>query len=142
MPESLGDPVLGPLTWDDQLAWWTGEVELAPGQRVELFIGFEAEDEERERVLAQAREWVSRLRRFEPEYRAWTAAKLVDRRWNTEEPMTAADIEDLLRPASVACSEDGSARLYWDDGDRLFYGHNLYTELRPEGRCVEVHTEG
>jgi hypothetical protein len=140
MPESLDDPVLGRLEWDDKLDWWTGEVELAAGLRVALFVSSEEEDDEQDVVLAQARGWVARLRRFEPEYRAWSAARLVERRWNTDEPMTAADIEKLLRPASVECVEDGSALLYWDDGDRLFFGHNLFTELTPDGRCAEVRS--
>jgi hypothetical protein len=140
VPESLEDTVLGRLEWDGKLDWWTGEVELTPGQRFALFVSFEEEDDGRDVVLAQASEWVARLRQFEPEYRAWSAARLVESRWNTDEPMTAADIDRLLRAASIECVEDGSALLYWDDGDKLFFGHNLYTELTPDGRCVEVRS--
>src|SRR5687768_14806512 len=138
MDEVLDDPVLGGLTWDDTMDWWAGELELVPGHSIEVFVSFEAETDSRDAVLAQAREWVARVRRREPEYRTWTAAQLVDGRWNLEEAMTAADIRELLRPASLECAADGSARLYWEDEDVLFFGHGFYTQVDAGGECVDM----
>jgi hypothetical protein len=138
MGEGLEDLVLGRLAWDEEMDWWVGELDLFPGHQIEVFVEFYEEAGSREVVVSRAREWVARVRRREPEYRAWSAARLVEGRWNQDEPMTAADIERLLRLASLECSSDGSARVYWEDEDVLFYGHGFYTQLDAGGECVET----
>lgn len=141
MEEALSDPVLGRLLWDEEMGWWIGETELFPSQRIELFIDFDRERESREAVLSKARVWIARVRQREPEYRRWAAGQLVGGRWNLDEPMTAADIEGLLRLLSMVCASDGSAQMYWDDEDVLYYGHGFYTQLAPDGECVEVRMQ-
>jgi hypothetical protein len=141
MGEALEDATLGRLTWDQEMDWWVGELELFPGHRIELFVDFNVEQESQDAVLSQARWWLARVRQRESEYRAWSAEQLVAGRWNKDEPMTAADIEMLLRLASLECSSDGSARVYWDDEDLLFYGHGIYTQLNVSGECMEVRMQ-
>jgi len=89
-------------------------------------------------VLAQARAWVDRVRQRASEYRAWTAARSLEGRWNLGEPMTIEDVHRLLRLLSIVCETDGSARLYWDDQDVLFGGHGFSTRLSPAGECIEL----
>jgi hypothetical protein len=139
--DTLEDDVLGRLVWDEEMDWWVGEVDLFPGHRIEVFIEFDEENDSRDVVLFQAREWVGRLRRQEPAYRAWAAERLLEGRWNKDEPMTATEIEQLLSLASLECSSDGAARLYWDDEDVLFYGHGIYTQHAAEGSCVELRMQ-
>jgi hypothetical protein len=138
MGDALFDPILGPLTWDEAMGSWFGEVELFPGHRIEVFIDFDKNCDSQEAVLLQAREWVARIRQHEPEYRRWVADQVVEGRWNTDEPMTTGDIERLLRVASLVCAPDGSAQVYWDDDDVLYYGHGFYTQLDAGGACVEI----
>jgi hypothetical protein len=148
MAQSFEDPVLGRLDWDDQLDWWAGQVELFPNHRVELFVEpatdriVEPDAEANSRFdLSRAREWVERVRRREPEYRAWSAAQLVESRWNKDDAMTAADIEELLDLATIECASDGGALLFWEDEDVLFAGHGLYTHVAADGTCLEVRMQ-
>ncbi len=141
VPESIDDPAFGPLRWDERLGWWTGSVELAPGHRVEVQVDHAPGVEQIAEEVAAARECLARVREREAEYRRCSAAELSTKRWNTDEPMTPADIENLLRVASLYLRPDGSARIYWDDGDALFWGNNLFTEVGPDGAYVTARME-
>ncbi len=141
MPKELDDPLLGRLEWDDALDWWAGVLDLEPGQRVEVFIDFHAEEDVLADVLSRARLGLARIRRLGPEYRRWTARQLLDRRWNCHEPMTVDDITELLKVASISFASDGAARVYWDDEDVLFGGHNVVTEIGPDGKCLGAGME-
>jgi hypothetical protein len=136
MGEALQDPVLGKLTWDESMDWWVGELELYPGRRIEVFIDFNEEEDSQAEVFSRARCGLTRFREREPEYRRWTAAELLEGRWNKVELMTVSDITELLQVASILFLQDGRARVYWDDEDVLFFGHNVTTELDPNGECI------
>jgi hypothetical protein len=138
MGESLIDPILGRLTWDEAMGSWFGELEVLAGQRIEVFIDFDKKRDSWEVVLSQARAWVVRIRQREPGYRRRTADQLAEGRWNKDEPMTTAAIEGLLRLASLVSARDGSAQVYWDDADVLFYGHGFSTQLSASGACLEI----
>jgi hypothetical protein len=141
MADDLHDPQLGHLVWDEEMDWWISEVELRPGYPIEVIVEYHEESDEREVVLSQARSWLTRVRQREPEYRRWAAEQLLDRRWNTDERMSAEDLVDLLRAHSVVCAADGTASVYWDDDDVLFSGHGLYTQLGADGECIEVRMQ-
>jgi hypothetical protein len=140
MPESRKDAVLGSLHWDDQLQWWIGKVDLMAGRSIEIFIS--PEDDAPEPVLTRVRIALERIRSKDLEYRRWTAEQVMDGRWNSEEPMTLEEITALLQLASIDFHCDGGAGLYWDDQDRLYWGHNLVTEVDRDGRCTDVRMEG
>jgi hypothetical protein len=111
---------------------------LFPGHWIEVFIDFDRNSDSQEAVLSQTRAWVARVRQYEPEYRRWIADQVVEDRWDTDEPMTAGDIERLLRVASLECAADGSARVYWDDNDVLYDGQGFFTQLDAKGTCLKV----
>jgi len=136
MAKKLDDETLGRMRWDDELDFWIGEVKLRPGLRIEVFVEFYEESDVLEEALARARQWLTRVRAREWEYRQWAAVRLLDRRWNKDEPMTAVVIAELLQVASLECASDGTARLYWDDDDVLFYGHGLYSQLEGQRGSV------
>lgn len=137
MPEDIHDPLLGHLVWDNGLQWWVVELDLRPGQAIEIFADYE-EDLEPRQMVDQAQLWFERLCQREPEYRHWTAERLIDRRWNDEVPMTIEDITDLLSAASLEVSCNGTAKISWDDEDELFAGHNIITSLSANGTCIEA----
>jgi hypothetical protein len=145
MPADVDDPVLGHLRWDANLDWWTGTAEVAQGRPADIQVSYEPDDSRPEEtpavVLATAGRTLARLQRREPEYRRWSAGRLLETRWNTDEPMTVDDIVALLRVASVLFFADGSAHVYWNDDDRLFWGNNLLTEVGPDGECVVSRME-
>jgi hypothetical protein len=138
MADALDDPTLGHLKWYEDGHEWVAEVELRPGHPIEVIVEFHEGQDDQAVVLAQARDWLARVRRREPEYRAWSAERLVTRRWNTEEPMTAGDIAGLLSLLSIVCAPDGTAELFWDDDDRLFYSHAVVTWLGVDGDCIRA----
>ena len=138
MPDDLDDPTLGHLKWYEGDGQWVAETDLGPDHPIEVIVEHHEGEDDQDITLAQAREWMARVRRREPEYRAWSAERLAGARWNTDEPMTADDIAGLLCLLSIVCAPDGTAQLFWDDDDRLFYGHSINTQLGSDGECVEV----
>jgi hypothetical protein len=145
MPKDVDEPVLVHLRWNADLDWWTGTAEVTLGHPVDVQISYLPDDsrpeETPEAVLVTAGRTLARVRRREPEYRRWSAGRLLETRWNTDEPMTVDDIDKLLRVASVLFFADGSAQIYWNDDDRLFWGNNLLTEVGPDGECVAARME-
>jgi hypothetical protein len=145
MPADTDDPVLGHIRWDANLDWWTGSVEVVPGHPVDVQVSYVPDDrrpeETPEAVLATAGRTLAHVRQREPDYRRWSAERLNGTRWNTDEPMTVDEIVALLRVASVLFFADGSAQIYWNDDDRLFWGNNLLTEVGPDGQCVAARME-
>jgi hypothetical protein len=140
MVKDIDDAALGRLTWygDDDPGQWIANVEIASGHAIEVIVEFREGDDDQAAVLAQARQWLARVGQREPEYREWTAGELVNGRWNMDEPMTAADIAKLLSLLSVVCFPEGTAELFWDDDDRLFYGHSIGTLLGTDGGCAGI----
>jgi hypothetical protein len=135
MPEPVDDPLLGHLDWDDRLDWWGGSIEFRPGHRVDIFVEHD-DDGRTEEEIALARRSLARIREREPEYRLWSARQLHGKRWNTEEEMTVEDIARLLELATLEFAPNGTARIFWNDQDVLFAGHNVLTELDATGQCV------
>jgi hypothetical protein len=133
----LDDPVLGHLKWYGDREGWVAEVDFHPDHPIEVIIEFH-DERDQSTLLSQAHQWVARVRRREPEYRAWSAKHLSTSRWNKEEPMTVEDIQGLLCLLSIVCAPDGTAELFWDDDDALFFGHNIGTQLAINGECVAV----
>jgi hypothetical protein len=140
MAKDIDDPALGHLKWygDEDPGLWIAKVEIAPDHPIEVHVEIRKDENDEAAVLEQARHWLARVRQREPEYRAWTAGELVDGRWNTAEPMTVADIAELLCLLSVVCFPDGTAELFWDDDDRLFYSHSIGTRIGADGECVDI----
>lgn len=139
-PDRVDDPVFGPLRYDGALDWWTGTVEFTPGGRVDVFIDHDPDSKPADEFAAAAQRF-THFQPREPEYRRQSADRLVETRWNTDEPMTAADIADLLRVASLTFLTDGRMQVYWDDGDRLFWGHNVVTDINPAGEFEGIRME-
>jgi len=140
MPESIHDPILGPLNLNDWLQGWTGKVNLSQDHSVEIFIS--PGNNSIGTILSWVRPSFVRIRDKDIEYRHWTAENVIDVRWNSEEEMTVEEIATLSQLASIDFHSDGRASLYWDDKDRLYGGNNLITELDVDGRCTEVRIEG
>jgi hypothetical protein len=138
MPPPIDDPVLGRLEWDGDDAL-VGEIAYHPDQLVSMFLTFDPEESENlDEILARARLALERFRVREREYRLWSAGQLQHSRWNNDEPMSDMDIANLLLVASFDFTSEGGVRVYWNDADILFAGHNVITEIGPDGECVDV----
>lgn len=134
-PGSVDGTVFGRLNWEERLDWWVGSVEFAPGHRIDIFVIHDVDAGQPADEIAAARRRFVQVREREPEYRRWSASQLLAGRWNTEAPMAAADIAGLLRVASLEF-ECGGVRIFWDDQDKLFGGHNVVTDIGPDGECM------
>src|SRR4051812_3318298 len=95
MSAPIDDAVLGHLNFDKEANWWTGQVELEPGQRVGLTLEADPNVPDAVLMVKQGRAWVERVREREDEYTRWTAEHLLDARRNKDRPMTLDDIFDL-----------------------------------------------
>jgi hypothetical protein len=113
---------------------------FAPGHDVDVFVNPDPSEHPSTAITA-ARRILARFREREPEYRRWSAAQLHAERWNTDEPMTSEDVAQLLRVACLEFRSDGGFQIYWNDQDRLFWGHNVFTEVGPDGECVASDME-
>src|SRR5262245_50156527 len=140
MLESVDDPVFGHLAWDEKLDWWIGAIEFAPGHQVDVFVTPDLDGDPSTAIVAAHRQ-LARVREREAEYRRWSAEQLQGERWNKDEPMTNDDIARLLRVATLEFRPDGGVQIYWNDQDRLFWGHNVVTEVGPNGECVSSDME-
>lgn len=134
-PESVDDPIFGRLNWEGRLDWWVGSVEVTPGHRVEVFVTHDVRVGRPAAEISAARRGLTRVREREPEYRWWSADQLQATRWNTEEQMSNTEIAELLKVASLEFEWGGGVRIFWDDQDRLFGGHNVVTDISPNGDC-------
>lgn len=135
-PESVDDAVLGRLDWDSSLDWWVGSIELAPGHRVDVFVTHDCDAGRPGDEIARARQSLARIREREPEYRQWSADQLHTKQWSSGQPMTPAEIAELLQVASLELEYGGGVRIFWDDKDRLFWGNNVVTDIGADGECV------
>lgn len=138
MVKDVVDPALGRLKWYEADDHWVAEVEFTTDHPIEVIVEYHEDEYDQAAVLDQASRWLARLRQRELEYRIWSAGRLADPRWNKDEPMTAADIEVQLHLLSIVCAPNGTAEVFWDDNDRLFYGHSIVTRLGADGECVAV----
>jgi hypothetical protein len=140
MAGPLQHPVLGPLDWDEQLAWWIAKVELKPDHPIELFIS--GEGDLPEAILTQVPLWLERIRSEEPDYRRWTAEQCVSGQSDSEEALTVEEITELLQLASISFDSDGAASLCWDEQGRLYCEHSLVTDIDGAGKCTRVWSAG
>lgn len=145
MPEHMReDEVLGPLTWDDQLDWWAGRAELAPGHRIGLSLTVEHEDPLSEAEIATARRVLLHLREHEPEARIVAAEELLDiynAEWNEGEPLDEEEFMSRLTLDDLNIAPDGSAELFYRDDD-LFAGHTVLVSIGADGNFDDADIAG
>ena len=142
---TIHDDVLGTLTWNGQLDWWEGRVELAPGHAIGLSLGVEEEESApSEEETAQARRLLLRLREHEPEARIVAAEELLDiynDEWNDDEPLEEEEFMARLTLDDLSIAADGSAELFYRD-DNLFAGHTVLVTVGADGNFEDADIAG
>ena len=141
--EPIQDPVLGQLTWNDNLDWWEGQVELRPDLKVMLHIepGEERGDAE---IAAAGRQLLAWVREHEPRAREFAAAELLDTHndhWNDEQPISAGMFVDNMTLESISCYSGGSVELLYHDGD-LFWGHCIIVSTDEVRQFTDANIAG
>lgn len=141
---TLEDDVLGPLTWNEQLDWWEGQVELSPGHLIGLSVSVEEETAPPTVEMEQARRVLLRLREHEPEARLVAAEELLpifNDEWNDDEPMTEEEFTARLTLEDLSVAADGSAELFYND-DNLFAGHTVLVTVGSDGNFEDADIAG
>ena len=136
------DPIFGELTWEDNLEWWTGHVEVAPGHAIQVALS--TTEGELETLLAQARPLLARIRREEADLRRATAEALLElynTAWNEGAAIDGARFAACITLQAVTFYPDGSAEMFYDDGD-LFAGHTLLVSLDAQGNLQDATIAG
>jgi hypothetical protein len=131
----LEDAILGRLIWEDRDRCWRGEVEFAPGQRVEVSIWPEGEDIRE--VLPRAHRsyaWIQQHEDFAQRCVAGRLLGLFNDRWNEEGPITQDEFLERIELAGIDFLGDGAIELWYDDGDELFSGNAISVAFDAEGR--------
>jgi hypothetical protein len=143
---TIRDEVLGPLTWNTDLDWWEGRVELSPGHPLSLSLSVEDEDATADpvREIAHGRRILLFLREHEPEARLVAADELLEiynAEWNEGEPLDEEEFMDRLTLDDVNVSFDGSAELFYLD-DGLFAGHTVVVTVDANGNFADADVAG
>jgi len=136
------DPIFGKLTWEDNLEWWTGQVEVAPGHTIQVALS--TTEKELETLLAQAHPLLARIRREEADLRRATAEALLElynTAWNEGAVIDGARFAARITLQAVTFYTDGSAELFYDDDD-LFAGHTLLVSLDTHGALRDATLAG
>jgi len=136
------DTAFSKLTWEDNLEWWTGQIEVAPGHDIQVALS--TTEGELETLLTQARPLLAHIRREETDLRRVTAKTLLElynTAWNEGAAIDGARLAACITLQAVTFYPDGSAELFYDDGD-LFAGHTLLVSLDAQGNLQDATIAG
>jgi hypothetical protein len=143
MDDVLEDPVLGELVWEEDLQWWHGEVEWAPGHPVGVAVSC-VEKEDIRGLLRRARRAFAWARGHEEHARLCAARELLELyngTWREGEGLISREeFAERIKLAEVCISSDGSVELWYEDGD-LFAGHQIAVgfDSRRRFRGADIH---
>jgi hypothetical protein len=138
------DEVLGMLTWNDQLDWWEGRTEMAPGHLIGISVSVEDETAPPTVEVEQARRVLLRLREREAEARLVAAEELLaiyNDEWNDDDPISEEEFMARLTLDDLAVASDGSAELFYQD-DNLFAGHTVLVSIGADGNFEDADIAG
>jgi hypothetical protein len=143
LPRLMNEPTiheeqLGRLTWDPPRGCWTGEVELFPGQLVQLGIYQEVD---LWAALTAARSTLDRIGENEYDLRQSAAAELIDdynEEWNDGPlPLDEEEFSKRMRLTAITFFPNGEAELFYDDGG-LFERQTILIAVGAGGTFLDV----
>lgn len=139
-PRTLKSKLLGTLTYEKELDWWSAKFQFGKGHKVDVNIN---NIEGIEKALTTIDEKVEFVRRAEPKFREFAAKKLLKlvNDWSEGEKVTKEDFVSRMRLESVEVLNDLSIGLYYDDGD-LFWGHTITVDIDKNGKCTRAEFQG
>lgn len=142
--DSMNDPDLGTLTWDNKLDWWEGSIRLSSEVPFQLHIFARASEGSERAITADARRAIERIRQREPACRRYAADQLLNIRnseWSQGDVISAEEFMRRLAPDSVEIHETGYTEIHFGD-DGLFLGHSVGVRIRSDGGFQEAVLEG
>ena len=139
-PRTLKSKLLGTLSYEKELDWWSAKFQFGKGHKVEVHIN---NIEGLEKALAAIDGRIGSIRQNETVYREFAAKKLLKlaNDWSEGEKVTKEDFVSRMRLESVEVLNDLSIGLYYDDGD-LFWGHTITVDIDKNGKCTRAEFQG
>jgi len=139
-PRTLKSKLLGTLTYEKELDWWSAKFQFGKGHKVDVNIN---NIEGIERALTAIEKKIEIIRRDEPQFRDYAAKKLLKlaNEWSEGEKVTKKDFVSRIRLNTIAFCNDLSIGLYYDDGG-LFLGHTITVDIDKNGKCTRAEIHG
>lgn len=140
----LKDELLGTLTWDDTLDYWTGEAVMAGIGPVRISVDTEDEEITPAEALANTHGTYLILRNREPEVRDFAAAALLEthnQAWSQGEAIDEVAFAEQLSLEDISFHPDGSAELFYNAGE-LFGGHTVIVTVDEDGAFDDAQIAG
>jgi hypothetical protein len=143
MRETIEDPVLGRLVYDDAGEWYEGKAEITPGHQALVFVCPDEDTPDGRAAAAVAQGTLARLRAADTELRRAAATELVAQHPDQVAPYTAEAVAAELWAAVVYFWADGGARIDWDSEPPLLDWNscNWATQVDPAGRVRQSDWE-
>lgn len=150
MPADIEHPVLGTLSWKDELDSWESEIEFDAHRRIGFLLTLQegaGPTNDLPALLRLGVELVDWARRTEFQCRQRIADELLDLyndNWAPEDatvPMTRAEFVDRIAPRSLGLLWDGKGDFYWDAED-MFAGHWIEVRFSEDRIISEVGLAG
>ena len=139
---SLEHPILGRLTYNDDVDWWEAHVEFQPGHSVDLSLlthTYGNPQIEIEELLRRGADYLRWSCGVEAGFRQRIADELLDcynDNWATDDeegqrPVSRDEFLKIIALRSIVLDTDGSACWYYSD-DGLFAGHSIEVRVGEE----------
>ncbi|OUL24372.1 hypothetical protein BV378_18450 [Nostoc sp. RF31YmG] len=138
----MKNEILGELIWYSDLDWWSSTVEITPGNLINVSV--DTEDTEILAVIELACHSFTRLQQQEVYFRRCAANQLLNlynHTWNDGDEIDCQTFMELMKLEEVHLNSDGSANLYYDDGD-LFGGHVIIISIDGNGVFEDAKIAG
>ena len=144
MPPDLIHPTLGPLTFDPRLDGYSAQVSVEGRDvGIHLFPGGRDGNGPGLKAAAGLALGLAALVRDAKQYAATMLLSIKNEAWlDADEPeLTLEAFVERMQIESVGVNEDGSADLYFEDGD-LFWGHVIVVARGTHGAFEEASIGG
>ncbi|MDZ8053489.1 MAG: DUF2262 domain-containing protein [Aulosira sp. ZfuVER01] len=138
----IKNQILDELTWNSDLDCWSSQIEITPDNLVNLSV--DTEDVETTAVIELACHSFIRLQEQEINYRHCAANQLLDlynHIWSNGDEIDCQSFMKLIKLEDIHFNFDGSANLYYDDGD-LFCGHTIIVSIDCNGAFEDARIAG
>jgi hypothetical protein len=139
-PRTLKRKLLGTLTYEKELDWWSANFQVGKGRKVDVHIN---NIEGLEKALATVEKKIETVRRDELKFRDYAAKKLLKlaNEWSEGEKVTKEEFISRMCLQAIEFYNDLSIGLYYDDGD-LFLGHTITVDIDKKGKCTRAEIQG
>ena len=139
----MGDG-FGSLAWNADLEWWSGAVEIAPGQRIDIHVQAANNSAELYAEIVRAGPSWDRLRSHEAAVRTTVAGQMTEAHndyCDPEDEVTEHQFAERLRLNSALFESAGTVELIYADGG-LFGGHWIIVPIAADGTVGEASEAG